>query len=46
MFKIVSKLIFCGDKVTEEDMLEKIFMTLSCIQFAPAAANRQRGFKK
>ena len=27
LFKIYSKLLLCGEKITDEDMLEKIFST-------------------
>lgn len=38
MFKITSKLTLCGEKLTDEDMLEKNIFHFSSIQCAPAAA--------
>ena len=38
MFRISSQLKLCGEKVTDEDMLEKTFFYFSRIEFAPAAA--------
>ena len=38
MFCISSQLKLCGEKVTDDDMLEKTFFYFSRIEFAPAAA--------
>ena len=38
MFRISSQLKLCGEKVTDENMLEKTFSTFHASNFAPAAA--------
>jgi hypothetical protein len=37
MFRITSELKLCGEKITDEDMLEKK-NHISCFEFTPAAA--------
>ncbi|GJU64767.1 hypothetical protein Tco_1246602 [Tanacetum coccineum] len=46
MFSITSKLILCGEKVTEEDMLEKTFSTFHASNMLLRQQYRERGFKK
>ncbi|GJS34384.1 hypothetical protein Tco_0532766 [Tanacetum coccineum] len=46
MFSITSKLILCGEKVTEEDMLEKTFSTFYASNMLLQQQYRERGFKK
>ncbi|GJW40282.1 hypothetical protein Tco_0066127 [Tanacetum coccineum] len=46
MFSITSKLILCGEKVTEEDMLEKTFSTFHASNMLLQQQYRERGFKK
>ncbi|GJX59630.1 hypothetical protein Tco_0291020 [Tanacetum coccineum] len=46
MFSITSKLILCGEKVTEEEMLEKTFSTFHASNMLLQQQYRERGFKK
>jgi hypothetical protein len=38
MFFITSELKLCGEKITNEDMLEKNIFHISCFEFSPTAA--------
>ena len=38
MFRIVSELKLCDEKITDEDMLEKNIFDIPCLEYAPAAA--------
>jgi gag-polypeptide of LTR copia-type/Zinc knuckle len=46
MFKISSQLLLCGDKVTDNDMLEKTFSTFHASNMVLQQQYRERGFKK
>ena len=46
LFKICSKLLLCGEKVTDEDMLEKTFSTFHVSNMLLQQQYRERGFKK
>ncbi|XP_075645728.1 uncharacterized protein LOC142616852 [Castanea sativa] len=46
MFKITSKLKLCGEKVTEEDMLEKTFITFHASNTILQQQYRERKFQK
>lgn len=46
MFSIVSQLRLCGDTVTEEDMLEKIFTTFHASNMLLQQQYRERKFEK
>ncbi|KAL2248363.1 UNVERIFIED_CONTAM: hypothetical protein Sindi_2688600 [Sesamum indicum] len=45
MFRIVSKLRLCGEDVTDEQMLEKIFSTFHASNLVLQQQYRERGFK-
>lgn len=45
MFRIVSKLRLCGEKVTDEHMLEKTFSTFHASNLVLQQQYRERGFK-
>ncbi|KAL2227104.1 UNVERIFIED_CONTAM: hypothetical protein Sindi_2069100 [Sesamum indicum] len=45
MFQIVSKLRLCGEDVTDEQMLEKIFSTFHASDLVLQQQYRERGFK-
>ncbi|KAL0300361.1 UNVERIFIED_CONTAM: hypothetical protein Scaly_3049600 [Sesamum calycinum] len=45
MFRIVSKLRLCGEDVTDEQMLEKIFFTFHAFNLVLQQQYRERGFK-
>ncbi|KAL0433728.1 UNVERIFIED_CONTAM: hypothetical protein Slati_2707100 [Sesamum latifolium] len=45
MFRIVSKLRLCGEDVTDEQMLEKIFSTFHTSNLVLQQQYRERGFK-
>ena len=46
MFSITSKLTLCGEKITDEDMLEKTFSTFHASNMLLQQQYRERGFKK
>ncbi|XP_073130786.1 uncharacterized protein [Henckelia pumila] len=46
LFKISSTLILCGEKVTDQDMLEKTFSTFHASNVLLQQQYRERGFKK
>ncbi|KAL6284411.1 hypothetical protein ACE6H2_015340 [Prunus campanulata] len=46
LFKIVSQLTLCGDRITDEDMLEKTFTTFHASNMLLQQQYRERGFKK
>jgi hypothetical protein len=46
MFNISSKLKLCGDNITDDDMLEKIFSTSYSLNMLLQQQYRERGFKK
>ncbi|XP_058757496.1 uncharacterized protein LOC131630769 [Vicia villosa] len=46
MFRITSKLILCGEKVTDEDMLEKTFSTFHASNVLLQQQYREKGFNK
>ncbi|KAJ8753683.1 hypothetical protein K2173_026359 [Erythroxylum novogranatense] len=46
MFRIVSQLKFCGQIITEEDMLEKTYSTFHAANVTMQQQYRVRGFKK
>jgi hypothetical protein len=46
IFRITSELKLCGEKVTDEDMLEKIFFTFHASYFLLQQQYQERGFKK
>ncbi|KAJ8775001.1 hypothetical protein K2173_020005 [Erythroxylum novogranatense] len=46
MFRIVSQLKFCGQTITEEDMLEKTYSTFHASNVTLQQQYRVRGFKK
>ncbi|XP_071933525.1 uncharacterized protein [Coffea arabica] len=46
MFRITSQLSLCGEKVTDENMLEKIFSTFHVSNMLLQQQYRERGFKK
>jgi hypothetical protein len=46
MFRITSKLKLCGEKITNEDILEKIFFTFYASNLLLQQQYRERGFKK
>jgi S-adenosylmethionine/arginine decarboxylase-like enzyme len=46
MFRITSELKLCGEKITDEDMLEKIFSTFHASNLLIQQQYRERGFKK
>jgi hypothetical protein len=46
MFRITSELKLCGEKITDEDMLEKIFFTFHASNLLLQQQYRERGFKK
>jgi S-adenosylmethionine/arginine decarboxylase-like enzyme len=46
MFRIISELKLCGEKITDEDMLEKIFSTFHASNLLIQQQYRERGFKK
>ena len=46
MFNISSKLKLCGDNITDDDMLEKIFSTSHTLNMLLQQQYRERGFKK
>ncbi|XP_027154933.1 uncharacterized protein LOC113755067 [Coffea eugenioides] len=46
MFRITSQLSLCGEKVTDEDMLEKIFSTFHVSNMLLQQQYREKGFKK
>lgn len=46
MFRITSKLKLCGEKITDEDMLEKTFSTFHASNMLLQQQYRERGFKK
>jgi hypothetical protein len=37
IFHITSELKLCGEKITDEDMLEKNIFHILCFEFAPVA---------
>ena len=46
MFRISSKLQLCGEKITDADMLEKIFSTFHASNMLLQQQYREKGFKK
>jgi hypothetical protein len=46
MFRITSELKLYGEKITDEDMLEKIFSTFYASNLLLQQQYRERGFKK
>src|SRR4051794_6333457 len=46
MFRITSKLILCGEKVTDEDMLEKTFSTFHASNVLLQQQYREKEFNK
>ena len=46
LFKICSKLLLCEEKITDENMLEKIFSTFHVSNMLLQQQYRERGFKK
>jgi hypothetical protein len=46
MFRITSELKLCGEKITDEDMLEKIFFTFHASNLLLQQQYQERGFKK
>jgi hypothetical protein len=46
MFRITSELKLCGEKITDEDMLKKIFFTFYTSNLLLQQQYRERGFKK
>ena len=46
MFRITSLLLLCGEKVTDEEMLEKIFSTFYASNMLLQQQYREKGFKK
>ncbi|KAK4268714.1 hypothetical protein QN277_025328 [Acacia crassicarpa] len=46
MFRIASQLKLCGDKITDEDMLEKTFFTFHATNLLLQQQYREKGFKK
>ncbi|GKC61443.1 uncharacterized protein Tco_1089041, partial [Tanacetum coccineum] len=46
MFKITSQLTLCGEKITDEEMLEKTFSTFHASNLLLQQQYRERGFKK
>ena len=46
LFKICSKLLLYGEKITDEDMLEKAFFTFHALNMVPQQQCQERGFKK
>ncbi|CAI8600108.1 unnamed protein product [Vicia faba] len=46
MFRITSKLTLCGEKVTDEDMLEKTFSTFHASNVFLQQQYREKGFNK
>jgi hypothetical protein len=46
MFRITSELKLCGEKITDEDMLEKTFSTFHSSNLLLQQQYRERGFKK
>ena len=46
MFRINSQLKLCGEKVTDEDMLEKTFSTFHASNLLLQQQYREKGFKK
>ena len=46
MFRISSQLKLCGEKVTDEDMLEKTFSTFHASNLLMQQQYREKGFKK
>jgi hypothetical protein len=46
MFRITYELKLCGEKITDEDMLEKIFSTFHALNLLLQQQYRERGFKK
>jgi hypothetical protein len=45
-FHITSELKLCGEKIIDEDMLEKIFSTFHASNLLLQQQYRERGFKK
>ena len=46
MFRITSQLTLCGEKITDEEMLEKTFSTFHASNMLLQQQYRERGFKK
>jgi hypothetical protein len=46
MFRITSELKLCGEKITNEDILEKIFFKFHASNLLLQQQYRERGFKK
>ncbi|GKF46138.1 hypothetical protein Tco_0135940, partial [Tanacetum coccineum] len=46
MFKIISQLTLYGEKITDEEMLEKTFSTFHASNLLLQQQYRERGFKK
>ncbi|GKF65925.1 hypothetical protein Tco_0192442 [Tanacetum coccineum] len=46
MFRITSQLTLCGEKITDEEMLEKTFSTFHASNLLLQQQYRERGFKK
>ena len=46
MFRITSLLLLCGEKVTDEEMLEKIFSTFHASNVLLQQQYYEKGFKK
>ncbi|CAI8598576.1 unnamed protein product [Vicia faba] len=46
MFRITSKMTLCGEKVTDEDMLEKAFSTFHASNMRLQQQYREKGFNK
>jgi hypothetical protein len=46
MFHITSELKLCGEKITNEDILEKIFFKFHASNLLLQQQYRERGFKK
>ncbi|XP_021803217.1 uncharacterized protein LOC110747331 [Prunus avium] len=46
LFKIISQLTLCGDKITDEDILEKTSTTFHASNMLLQQQYRERGFKK
>jgi hypothetical protein len=46
MFRITSLLLLCGEKVTDEEMLEETFSTFHASNVLLQQQYREKGFKK
>ena len=46
MFRITSQLTLCGERITDEDMLEKTFSTFHATNLLLQQQYREKGFHK